>query len=147
VSVIQVDPKYGWVLKRWRWEVYEDGYARAWIDGGNAKLHSYLWKLEFRRTPRMIDHINEDKADCRICNLRPANKRLNTINTSHRRKASNLPRGVTFNESCRRPFVAAIRGYGHRKHLGCFFTAEEASRAYEEARQMVIEFESLKASV
>jgi hypothetical protein len=99
----------------------------------------------------MLDHINEDKQDNRLCNLRPANGSLNMHNRSRFRKKSDLPMGVTYEKTDSRgsfhknPYRARIRAYGAMKPLGRYATAEEAAAAYREAKEVILEFEALKS--
>jgi hypothetical protein len=107
-----------------------------------------VWGLSGREkpvAPLQIDHVNEDKLDNRMCNLRLATPRLNKVNSSKRKRESSLPLGVTTVPRSAK-YRAAIRSHGFTKHLGMFAAVEEASQAYEEARQVIIEFEALKAS-
>jgi hypothetical protein len=154
--MIKVDPEFQWILDKFPWRVTPQGYAALsrWsrIHKGKKKthyLHRVLWYAKYRTLPKMIDHINEDKLDCRFENLRPASPRLNRSNIAKPNKSRSLPKGVTFCPTNRggsprlKPYLSTIFAYGFRKYLGNYVTAEEASQAYEEARQTVIEFESL----
>ena len=153
--MIQVDPKYAWVLKRWVWSV-AGPYPMARVyshagDKGNWKLHRFLWKLEYGSCPPMLDHINEDKSDNRLCNLRPADRSLNGLNRSAHKKKSDLPRGVSYVEKDSRgsvnknPYTAYLAVRRFRKYLGSFATPEEASAAYQEAKGIMMEFHQLKS--
>jgi hypothetical protein len=105
-------------------------------------LHNFVWLLAGRpMLPEGItlDHINRDRSDNRLENLRPATRRLQNLNRQ-RPRASGLPRGVYRDSVAYRskPFQAQIDA---RRHIGRFLTPEEASAAYEAelARQIEIE--------
>ena len=154
--MIQVDPKYGWVLKRWKWTVGGKGYPCAkpfWRMGDKMTwtLHRYLWQLEHGSCPPQIDHDNQDKLDNRLCNLRPANSGLNGHNKSTRKKKSDLPMGVRYLETYssgvprKKPYQVQMRAHGFNNSLGYFATPEEASAAYQEAKEVLMEFHQLKS--
>lgn len=76
--------------------------------------------------PLEIDHINRIKDDNRIENLREVTRQLNCGRMQKRKRS--LPRGVLYvpHKNKSKPYYACC----HRKHLGAFATAEEASIAY-----------------
>jgi hypothetical protein len=76
-----------------------------------------------------IDHINLNKSDNRICNLRLATRGQNLSNQA-KRKSKTLSKGVTANES---GFVSRIGLDGKVLYLGIYKTEKEAHAAYVEA--------------
>lgn len=70
-------------------------YHRLVFDSmGSMAVHRAVWLLEVGRLPPsgyVIDHINGDKHDNRICNLRVASFRENSKNSSWRRDGKNAP--------------------------------------------------------
>lgn len=80
------------------------------------------------------DHVNGDGLDNRRANLRAVTNSINLANQTRRtrNRVHDLPMGVS---PSRRKFLARIGIDGHQRHLGTFDTPEEASAAYQAARQ------------
>ena len=150
-SAVKVDLRHRAAVENHRW-LNVRGYHYGNVDPENKKkreaLHRFVWFLEFGKWPEFyLDHVNGDKTDNRIENLRPACKSLNARNYDHKKETS-LPRGVRPNHNPGSPvrFSATIRRHGRSCSLGTYATASEASVAYENAREIVEIFEQLKAS-
>lgn len=79
-----------------------------------------------------IDHINGDKTDNRINNLRPATRSQNGMNTRAKSRNTSGIKGVDWNKKQQR-WRARIRTLKGRKDLGGFLTKEEAAAAYARA--------------
>ena len=145
-----VDEKYQYVLDEldWRqqpktgyWHLcrYKSGKCRTVL------LHRLLYWLEYGSHPKPIDHANRDKNDNRLENLRPASHSLNHFNKDDRK--SKHGRGVCFHPGRPMPYQAKLTVRGKGKSLGYYATAEEAAQAAREYREMVMEFEALKAAL
>jgi hypothetical protein len=88
----------------------------------------------------VIDHINRNKSDNRIENLRDVNRSQNAHNVEPK---STRIRGVCLRSLRRgkrpsKPWAAYITINGVNKHLGTFFTQEEAAKARTAAVQQGI---------
>jgi hypothetical protein len=83
-------------------------------------------------TDVQLDHIDLNKFNNCISNLRLADKYQNGYNQAPRKNTVTGYRGVTYDKQ-RRSFKARIKVRGHRKVLGWFKTAYEARLAYIEA--------------
>jgi len=70
-----------------------DGYWKLHALGDHYKVHRVIWFLHYGKIPKgyHIDHINRDRADNRISNLRAVPQ---TINGKNRSKNSNNTTGV-----------------------------------------------------
>ena len=116
------------------------GYLMVTIAYGGVKkrylLHRLAWLYVYGRMPEGdIDHINHNRADNRISNLRDVSRKDNLRNSAHvRSKSSNLL-GAGRRKSDGK-WVAKIRVDGKRLWLGAYDTPEEASRAYIEAKKL-----------
>jgi len=82
-----------------------------------------------------LDHINRDKLDNRIENLRAATRSQNQANNHAQRNNKVGMRGVM--ASYNGKFMARIRKHGRVVHLGAFLTVEEAKAAYDEAAERI----------
>lgn len=108
-------------------------YRRVFINGGYYAAHRILWAMEHGEYPSAeMDHINGDKEDNRLSNLRPATKSQNAANRHQPRRKHHvgLPRGVTLFGS---RFQAQICVNRKVHYLGLFQTPQEAADAYTKA--------------
>lgn len=105
------------------------GYYRFFYKGRHWLVHRVLWFQSFRYWPKLIDHINGDRLDNRIENLREVTPQQNSLNCTQKSNSSPY-RGVSARDGV---FRAAITLDGKKRHLGTFETAEEAAEAYNAA--------------
>ena len=112
-----------------------NGYIVIGILGQLHLAHRLAWQITFGECPPSLDHVNQQKHDNRICNLRPATQSENGYNVTVKKSASPWPRGVYRVKSIQPSFRAQIKFGGKHLHLGCFPTPEEAGRAYQQARK------------
>lgn len=110
--------------------VKRDGYRRISIDKHNFPAHWLAWLYAYGSWPeRSLDHINGNRDDNRIANLRLATVSENAQNQPLAR--NKYAPGVSLTSG---GFIAQIRLRGKRHYLGCFRTAEEASAVYMDAK-------------
>lgn len=91
------------------------------------------WALHYGQWPtQLIDHINGNTADNRICNLREATHQQNQYNKA---PFGQFSKGVVFKKDANRskPWAARIRINGKKIPLGSFATETEAAEAYRRA--------------
>ena len=113
------------------------GYKRIDLSKDNKrktyKIHRII-AIHFLPNPHnfsQVDHINQEKCDNSIENLRWCSSSTNNRNLTKKRKCD-LPRGVTITPSGKYQVHISINN--KRKYLGTYDTIEEASNVYEEAR-------------
>jgi len=115
----------------WR-EPNEHGYITLSVKlNGKAKgflAHRAAWLIETGELPEVVDHINGDRKDNRISNLRAATVQQNVANRSHKPKSSSGYFGVT---KKRKKWEAKIKHKGKDKYLGVYDTPEDAAKAYD----------------
>lgn len=110
-----------------------DGYLQVAMGRGNILAHRLAFMLGHGRAPvGEIDHINRDKADNRLANLREATKAQNGANKIPSRRSISGIKGASWCNRARK-WRATIRVATRQVHLGFFATAEEAHAAYVEA--------------
>jgi hypothetical protein len=113
------------------------GYYHIQIDKKKYKSSRLAWLYEFGYWPHgEIDHINHNKMDNRICNLRDVTRSGNQQNKikANRDSKSGLL-GASFAKANGK-YRAQITVNGIVKHLGFFDTAEEAHAAYLGAKRI-----------
>lgn len=107
------------------------GYWVVSFNNIHQQVHVLIWAMVYGEWPvDCVDHVNGDKADNRLCNLRAA---TNSQNQQNKKKAmKNSSTGVlgVFWDKERGLFRAEIRVNGKGKFLGRFTTAKEASEVY-----------------
>jgi hypothetical protein len=128
-----VDDEVAEVIASKTWSMATWGYLSARTGVGRLYLHRFVWSLLRGDPPEIIDHINRNPLDNRIANLRPATRRLNSLNRERRSsRAYPLPRGVCRDRtSVSRPYRAIARIAGRTRSLGFYATPEEASAVYQ----------------
>lgn len=117
-----------------------DGYRRIQVifDGRKygVRCHRLIWfAAHGPGMPEMLDHMNGDRSDNRLFNLRPADKQLNAENQRTARSDNSL--GVLGVSPHGNKFRAVIRSKGKRYHLGLFDSPEQAHAAYVDAKRRV----------
>jgi len=97
------------------------GYYVAIVNKKSYSLHRVIWELNFGPIPDgyEVDHINMDKTDNRISNLRLASRSQNNCNRKRykRRVGSSLPKGIYHHPSWGKTHQAkiAINGIKYSK--------------------------------
>lgn len=108
------------------------GYRRIGIHGLHFYAHRLAWFMHYEVWPDdILDHINRDRDDNRIANLRPATRQTNMLNSGARASASGF-RGV-YRPKHLEKWTARIKVKGKYFYLGSFDTPELAYAAYVEA--------------
>ena len=106
----------------------KSGYVCIRVDGKTYKAHRLAWLYVHGAWPTgEIDHINNQKDDNRISNLRDVSKSINQQNRK-------TVRGYSKDGN---RWKAQIRAAGKWKHLGCFATEAEAHAAYQQAKNVM----------
>lgn len=117
------------------------GYITMEIDGKHFAAHRLAWFYVHGVMPsEQIDHINRDKTDNRISNLREATNGQNRSNTISSSKHG--LKGVSYKKWLKeKPWEARITFNKKVRSLGCYATKEEAHEAYcMEAKRLHGEF-------
>lgn len=111
----------------------QDGYLTIMIDSKSYKAHRLAWLYEYGSLREVqIDHINRNKADNRIENLRNVTQKENCRNRGKRKDNKSGVTGVYRREK-ENYWVCGIRVDGKYYHLGCFKEFDDAVDARKEA--------------
>jgi hypothetical protein len=123
-------------LNQYKWWVNSNGYAirTVWNHGHTIRVRMHHEILQIPKG-MFIDHINGDKLDNRLENLRVCNKSENAANSKIFSTNKSGLRGVSWFSSCSK-WRAAITVNRRQIHLGLFGTKEEASVAYKKAAKI-----------
>ena len=117
------------------------GYVSIWINGTQYYAHRLAWALQNGAWPiNDIDHINENKSDNRILNLRIASRSENMFNRGRNKNNTSGVKGVSFCKATNK-WRAQITVDRKGVNIGRFDTQEEAANAYiSKAREVRGEF-------
>lgn len=112
--------------------VVTGGYRMIGFGGKRYMEHRIVWLHVYGEWPgdRDIDHINGDRCDNRIANLRLADRSHNNANRGVDVRNMIGLKGV---ERTNSKWRARIHKGGRRFELGVYSTPEAANAAYEEA--------------
>lgn len=145
-EVLDYNPETGTIIRRKsraRWQgkaagmVDAYGYLVIKIGSRTYKAHRLAWLHFYGEWPAgMIDHINGDKADNRIANLRDVTNQVNVQN-ARKARSSNKSTGLLGahwdeHSGC---FLSRIGVNGKLVRLGRFDSQEAAHAAYLEAKR------------
>lgn len=111
------------------------GYVMIGVGGKRYLAHRLVWLYVNGYFPKeCIDHINGDKSDNRIHNLREATKSENEYNKKVHTNSKSGVKGVYWNK-INKKWVADIRANGKYFYIGSFETLKEASKAIKIKRE------------
>jgi len=119
------------------------GYWHIKINEKSYLAHRLVWAIFNNIDPEHhIDHINGDKSDSRIENLRltPNNHVDNGQNMKKRSDNSSGLIGVSWHKATSK-WVAQIKIHNKKLYLGVYDTVEKAHNAYLEAKKKYHSFQ------
>lgn len=105
------------------------GYIQMKVQGRLYLAHRLAWLYVYGEWPEnQLDHINRNRADNRLSNLRPATNAENCQNRPVQKNATSGVAGVTWNKTLGK-WHARISVNNRRQHVGWFRTRQEAVEA------------------
>lgn len=129
-------PRRGVGLKSVVGGMHLKGYRTITINGEAFLAANLIWFLVHGEWPEeSIDHINKDRADDRLCNLRQADQTHNNFNTKIRSNNTTGVTGVSFSKS-KKKYVVGLKKHGKYVCHEYFSTLNEAVAARQMAEQI-----------
>ena len=108
----------------------KNGYIEIAIGGKKYRAHRLAWLLVFGETPACdIDHIDGNKANNRIENLRLSTRAQNKWNVGITKRNKSGYKGVSWCKQ-KNKWRATIRINNVQRNIGFYSDIEEAGRAY-----------------
>jgi len=114
-------------------------YLRVFVDGKPRALHRMIYIWHHGDDTVSVDHIDGDRMNNRIENLRAATQQENCLNRKHRSTSKSPYKNVYLqapkqNPNWKRNWVVSIMIAGKRKYIGSFEDVELADLVATEAR-------------
>lgn len=113
-------------------------YARISIKDKVFYLHHIVWIWHKGTLPKEIDHINRDRFDNRIENLRPTDRSANNINTKVRSNNTSGTSGIYWDNKYKK-WCVRIGVNGKQKHIGYYADINDARQKRKEAIEFYYE--------
>jgi len=112
----------------------KEGYSILRINYKRYRTHRVVFLMHKGYLPVVLDHIDGDRANNRLDNLRPASLSQNQYNRKLNKNNKSGFKGVTYN-SRSKMFYASIKHQTQRIFLGSYNTPEEADAVVRAARE------------
>ncbi len=103
------------------------------IDNINYLAHRIAWLYSYGNLPKILDHINGNRNDNRLCNLRECTRSQNQYNHKNYSTNTSGVKGVSWNTKMQKWKVAIRTKFG-RLHLGYYKSLDEAKDVIMKAR-------------
>jgi HNH endonuclease len=110
-----------------------DGYIKISINSKKYCAHRIIFAMQHGYMPEFIDHINGNRSDNRIENLRSCTKQENSRNTLARTGNKAGIKNVSWKESLNK-WQVDITANGKKRYIGVFEDLELAELVAMEAR-------------
>lgn len=125
------------VVGRVAGSIKKNGYRQIKINKKQYQAHRLVWVLHHKEWPSsFVDHINGNKLDNRIENLRVVSKSQNGMNRAKQQNNTSGYVGVYFDKRGKR-WRAQIKIQSKTKSLGSYKTKEEAAEVYDLAATLL----------
>lgn len=105
-----------------------NGYIVTKINYKKYTVHRLIFAMHNRYFPPLIDHIDRNKINNKIENLREATNSENLINTGIRKNNTSGYKGVSYHKYSKK-WISSVCRNCKIHHMGYFNTPEEAHQA------------------
>ena len=112
--------------------MHHSGYINIRVNNKTYLAHRLIWLYVYGKWPIIIDHINGNKIDNRICNLRNATYQQNNCNKKFIENTSGI-KGVCWDKVRGKWFARIMLNY-KSINIGRFDNLNDAKLAIEAAR-------------
>ena len=112
-----------------------NGYKQIGINRKVYLQHRVIFLMFHGYLPKYVDHINGNRNDNRIENLREVTSSQNNCNRKVTKKTKYPVRGIYQHSKYKDKYCVEIYVDKKRKHIGIYKTLEEAIKASNDARQ------------
>lgn len=111
----------------------KDGYFDVGLKGKYYLIHRIVFALHFGFLPKMIDHINRDRSDNRVENLREIEYSSNNWNSGISSSNTTGVKGIRITRTGK--FEARLAVKGKTIQVGTFSTLDEATSELKKVRE------------
>jgi HNH endonuclease/AP2 domain len=112
-----------------------DGYLQGTINRKIYRVHRLIYLYHYGYIPQCIDHIDGNRSNNLIENLRVANRSQNNFNQRISSKNTSGVKGVHWNKE-KQKWMASCKTYKKSKHLGYYPSLEAAELAVKTYREI-----------
>lgn len=116
-------------LIKYKWQNTSDGYAQAVVNTKRLRMHQLVFQLYHGYIPKLIDHINRNRLDNTIENLRETTFSANSQNRTKSKNTSSNYYGVSFYKRVNK-WDCRIMIDSKHIFLGYFENEIDAAKAY-----------------
>ena len=116
--------------------VNDKGYVAVNIDKECIALHRIIWMIQYGQMPTLIDHIDGNRQNNRIENLRLADRCGNAQNKRMHRNNTSGVKGVYWHKKANK-WKAQIACKNKHYNLGLYDALSEADEVVSLAREML----------
>lgn len=106
-----------------------NGRASLGLNGSDFYVHHVIWYLAKGDWPDELDHKDGDPLNNSLDNLRLCNSSQNKMNRKKALGKTSTWKGVSW-DGARGKWMAQIKAYGKKHHLGRFDDEKEAAEEY-----------------